>query len=246
MNKLLTFTFLLVTLSGAVYAQKVVKRDTINIRGYIYDADGKPARVYLLSKSYSLSIEGKHIDALSDSTGFFHMEGLNPVDTISILTFQYVPPIILNGSRYVQVTLPQFRPKTLNPINVEAARTKTRELQTFNIIKPESKYSFFPDFESPVDYPGGLDKLQKLVAKQITYPQKAIDNNIEGTIEIAFLINKKGNMTDFKIVRGLGYGCDEEVINALKKIPKWKPAVYYGHPLNTPGTVSINFKLTDK
>jgi periplasmic protein TonB len=48
---------------------------------------------------------------------------------------------------------------------------------------------------------------------------------------IQFIINADGSCTDFTVVKGIGYGCDEAAVEAFKKMPKWKPATINGHPV---------------
>jgi protein TonB len=48
---------------------------------------------------------------------------------------------------------------------------------------------------------------------------------------IQFIINADGTPSDFKVIKGIGYGCDEAAIEAFKKMPKWKPATIARHPV---------------
>ncbi len=78
------------------------------------------------------------------------------------------------------------------------------------------------------------------------YPKAAVMDNIEGTVEVAFYIQKDGSLTDFKVLKGLGYGCDEQVIEHIKSAGKWRPGIYMARVADIQLTVSVQFKLTDK
>lgn len=62
------------------------------------------------------------------------------------------------------------------------------------------------------EIPGG----DRALRKKIEYPKEAIENKIEGTVTIQFFIEKNGETSGFKIIEGIGHGCDQAVITALK------------------------------
>jgi len=96
-------------------------------------------------------------------------------------------------------------------------------------IKTDSVYSrvdVLPEF------PGGMKALGKYVdGKNHHYPKEAQKNKIEGKVIVQFIINADGTPSDFKVIKGIGYGCDEAAVEAFKKMPKWKPATIDGQPV---------------
>lgn len=56
----------------------------------------------------------------------------------------------------------------------------------------------------------------RALRKKISYPKKALENGIEGRVSIQFFINENGKTSDFKVIEGIGYGCDEAVIKAIQ------------------------------
>jgi periplasmic protein TonB len=94
------------------------------------------------------------------------------------------------------------------------------------------------------EFPGGMKALGKLIdTKHHHYPVEARKNNIEGKVVVSFVVTKDGTPTSFKIVKGLGYGCDEAAVEALKKMPKWKPGLVKGKPVNTQLQTAYLYKL---
>ncbi len=59
-------------------------------------------------------------------------------------------------------------------------------------------------------YPGGRDALRKFIKDNLVYPEKALEEKVEGTVSLKYTIDHKGNVTDSHVISGLGYGCDEE------------------------------------
>src|ERR1700741_1746099 len=83
-----------------------------------------------------------------------------------------------------------------------------------------------PEFSAD---PNGL---LKFVASNVSYPDLAREIGKEGTVYVSFVVNEFGNVENPKILRGIGYGCDEEVIRVISKMPKWrKPGKQSGQPV---------------
>ncbi len=76
---------------------------------------------------------------------------------------------------------------------------------------------------SPDDY---LEYLKKNLKK----PKQATDNQIVGNVTVEFKVNREGKLSDFKIIKSLGNGCDEEAIRVIKEGPSWMPKVSGGEP----------------
>ena len=73
----------------------------------------------------------------------------------------------------------------------------------------------------------GFEALEKAIKEDLNYPKEALKHKIEGKVKIQFTVKKNGQLTNFKVVESLGFGCDEEAIRLLKNGPKWVlPAGY--------------------
>ena len=101
------------------------------------------------------------------------------------------------------------------------------------------------DFIKTPQYPGGRAALTKYVNSNLRYPKEALENKIEGEVEAEYFINGLGNITDVKILKGIGHGCDEEVIRLIKSLI-FEKAVNRGLRTSTRKTLKVNFKLPNK
>lgn len=72
---------------------------------------------------------------------------------------------------------------------------------------------------------GGFFEFKKYLNQQLQYPKDALENKIEGRVTVQFFVQPDGSLTDFKVIRGIGYGCDEELIRLIKEGPHWKPSI---------------------
>src|SRR3546814_833729 len=93
--------------------------------------------------------------------------------------------------------------------------------------KDRPVYSFASIEKMPV-FPGGKEELLRHVAKNYRYPRKARDNKVEGLIEVGFIVDEKGNVTQAEILKGIGSGCDEEELRIVKDLPKREPGEQNG------------------
>lgn len=102
--------------------------------------------------------------------------------------------------------------------------------------------SVFTIVEVMPEFNGGQTALEAFLAKNLVYPIKAKENGISGTVYLSFKVDLKGRISDIRILRGIGYGCDEEAIRVIKLTSgKWKPGRQNGMPCNVSMTIPIIF-----
>lgn len=92
------------------------------------------------------------------------------------------------------------------------------------------------------EYPGGIEEFYKLVGMNFKTPLEADKNKIEGKILIKFIIEKDGSLSDFKIIKDLGYGTGDEAVRVLKLSPKWIPGSENGKPVRVEYSMPITIE----
>ncbi len=90
---------------------------------------------------------------------------------------------------------------------------------------------------------GGMPAFLGWVAKNMKYPTQARRMGVEGKVYVQFIVDKDGSLTDVKVVRGIGAGCDEEAVRVIKTSKKWKPGKQRGRAVRQRMILPINFKL---
>lgn len=93
---------------------------------------------------------------------------------------------------------------------------------------------------------GGYKAFRKYLQDHMKYPQQAIDKNVQGTVTIQFTVEPDGKLNNFKVVKGIGAGCDEELIRLVREGPLWKPAKSNGQPISDNAKVKLKFELPQK
>jgi TonB family protein len=97
--------------------------------------------------------------------------------------------------------------------------------------------------EEMPSFPGGETERIKFFAANIVYPQQAMEKGIEGTVYISFIVDSSGGISDAKILRSIGGGCDEEVLRVIKMIPRWNPGKQNGKNVAVLFTMPLFFRL---
>jgi periplasmic protein TonB len=91
-------------------------------------------------------------------------------------------------------------------------------------------------------FPGGEVAWQKFLQKHLHYPPQAIDAGIGGKVFISFVVETDGHLSDITLVRGVGYGLDDEAIRVLYIAPKWTPGIQNGRKVRVRYTMPFNFQ----
>ncbi|MBP9925705.1 MAG: energy transducer TonB [Cyclobacteriaceae bacterium] len=98
----------------------------------------------------------------------------------------------------------------------------------------------FPEIK-PVPV-GGFENFYIYISKNLKYPRTAQRSHIEGKVFIEFVIDKSGSVTQLKIIKGIGSGCDEEAMRVLTQT-RWEPGRQRGKPVKVRMTMPVNFVL---
>ena len=92
-------------------------------------------------------------------------------------------------------------------------------------------------------FPGGKVQMLEYLNTRIKYPQPARDFHVEGIVYVQFVVQADGSHTDHKVLKGLGYGCNEEALRITKAMPKWSPGRQQGEEVPVLFTLPVNFQL---
>jgi protein TonB len=102
--------------------------------------------------------------------------------------------------------------------------------------------NLYNNVEHEPSFPGGLDKLYKYLTKNLKYPLVAKENNIKGKVFVTFVVEKKGSLTNVKILRSLSQETDAEALRLIHNSPKWHPGIRHGRPVRVQYSLPIVFQ----
>ena len=125
------------------------------------------------------------------------------------------------------------------------------QVQGTEIFKVVEEMPRFPGCE---DMAGETDekkacadkKMLEFVYQNIRYPKEAREKGIEGMAVVSFIVGKDGVIREPKIVRGIGGGCDEEVLRMANLMPQWIPGKQRGRVVDVQFNLPVRFKLGEE
>lgn len=97
-------------------------------------------------------------------------------------------------------------------------------------LKDKSDWVYIFDAVQTKPVIGDTAKFVKYASTQ-RYPSEAQKNNITGKVVISYITEKDGSVSNVKIYKGIGHGCDEEAIRFISSMPKRIPAQQEGKPV---------------
>ena len=109
------------------------------------------------------------------------------------------------------------------------------------VTKVEKEIIDFPDVEA--QFPGGPAALQAWIAKNVNYPQTAIEMNEQGRVYLSFVVEPDGSITNVAVVKSVSTDLDKEAKRLVRAMPKWTAGEAAGEKARTRCQIPINFTL---
>jgi protein TonB len=111
------------------------------------------------------------------------------------------------------------------------------------VIEQPKEAEIFTVVEENPQFPGGDAELYKFLHESIKYPEEAKELGIQGRVFVNFVVETDGSVSNVKVLRGIGGGCDEEAIRVVKSMPRWTPGKQRGIPVRVSYNLPIKFTL---
>lgn len=141
------------------------------------------------------------------------------------------------GSQAIVQTLITPEPE---PVIQDKPKKETQTKFVAPVVPPNEVYTVV---EKQPSYPGGQEGYRNFLIANIKYPPAAMKDTVTGTVYVSFVIEKDGAVTNVKVLRGIGSGCDEEAVRVVKMMPNWIPGENKGKPVAVQYTLPIKFLL---
>lgn len=213
--------------------KEILAEKEIPVRGKVTAAeDGKPL------PGVAIIIKGKSRGTTTDIDGNY-MINANPTDE---LVFTFVgfetSTVPVTDKKEINVTLKSkdtSRPVALSEVVVAGYKPT---------INYESEEVFTTVEENP-SFEGGVKKMYEFIGRNLRYPEPAKRANVQGKVFVKFIVRKDGTVSDLQVLKGVGFGCDEETVRVLGSMPKWNPGKQNGKPVSVYFTMPISFVLEE-
>jgi periplasmic protein TonB len=105
----------------------------------------------------------------------------------------------------------------------------------------------FRKVEIDARFPGGEKEWAKYISREITrYMDELQEDGKAGNCTVQFIVDKEGNISDVEVLTMKGTKLAEICANAIKKGPKWIPAVQNGNPVKAYRTQPVTFQMPEQ
>lgn len=209
------------------YIESIDARPTI-VTGRVMSAeDGMPL------PDVSVALKGTSVMTRTDAYGRYAIKGYSRDKTLIYSSIGLESTEVkIDGvdSTYLPVKI------EMTDAAQEEAAVETSGMRDFG---PTNVYTI------PTHPETGNRLFKQYLEKNHKYPKEAKNTNVEGTVMIEFKVDATGALSEFKIVRGIGNGCDEELIRLILQGVKWVPTTKDGTPVNDKARVKFKFELEE-
>lgn len=106
------------------------------------------------------------------------------------------------------------------------------------MVNGERVFTAVENITQPKD---GMAAFFKRLTSEIKYPIEALQKKISGRVFVKFMVDENGLLSNFQLIQGIGSGCDEEAVRALKTMPNWEPSTLRGKPVKSYFHLAIAF-----
>jgi TonB family protein len=104
----------------------------------------------------------------------------------------------------------------------------------------DSIYTIADQMPEPQD---GYKNFYKYLQENLFYTQEALEKKIQGYVFVQFVVNTEGKLEDIKVIKGLGYGLDEEALRVFSESPPWHCGWHQGKKVKVRMTFNVVFRL---
>ncbi|MFC5410475.1 TonB family protein [Larkinella bovis] len=217
-----------------------VSDEKITVSGKVTNAEGKPLA------GATLVIRGATKGAQTDAEGHYK---LTEVPKGAKLVASYVgyesQERTVSGQTTLDFTL-TVAVKSLQPVVVVGYEPSSKPAATSTpppASRPAGNGPVFTVVEQSPEFPGGMQALGQYLATNIRYPAEARQAHTQGTVFVQFTVGKTGDITDLRVKKGIGSGCDEEAVRVVSQMPRWKPGIQNGETVSAQYVLPIHFAL---
>ena len=200
-----------------------------------FTANSKPiGRGYFITKDIILDAEDGNsylIEAQNANINMLHDIFILPEDKNEI-----------NGSINIGVILLKDFFRAPQMVKKENGGQKENEKISIN--------RFFVDNneDSPLEIAEQMPEFPNMnqwISNNLRYPAIAAESGIQGTVVVAFVVNKDGTLSNLKIKKSIDASLDKEALRVVKAMPKWTPGKQDGENVSVKHSVPITFKLKE-
>ena len=161
---------------------------------------------------------------------------------------RYVPPVVVDSVSFEdEVAFMSF--DEISEVVVDRAVDEVIEIvttvTTIEVAEEEDEIAPFTFVEEMPMFPGGETELLRFLSENVVYPERAKENNIQGIVYLRFAVTSRGTVGEVQLVRGVDPLLDAAAIDAVRKLPAFRPGRQGGVAVPVWYSVPVRFQLVE-
>jgi TonB family protein len=174
-------------------------------------------------------VKGTSIGTITDEVGNYQITLNDPKQTL-VFSFIGLKDVEVKAENNKEINI-QMTPNyaELSEVVVTGAAAKADHDRVLQFAEPR----------------GGRNAFEKYLEEKMHYPEQALENKVEGRVTVQFTVDANGQLGEFKVLKGIGFGCDDEVIRLIKEGPAWSPSKRNDQPVKDKVKVRLKFDIPD-
>lgn len=143
-------------------------------------------------------------------------------------------------------------PKTVDELSSKESGPTTTEGNTnVNTVTNSTTTNIItekvPPITTPVTWAEQMPEfngdMNMYLQNHLHYPDRSRENGIEGNVNIRFVVNEDGSVSNVSVLKGINEECNAEAVRVISNMPKWKPGKQNGHTIKVFYSIPIRFVL---
>ncbi|AHM62568.1 TonB family protein [Flammeovirgaceae bacterium 311] len=115
----------------------------------------------------------------------------------------------------------------------------------FGNNKPTDAVTEMPDISQAAVPAQGYEAFYAYLYNNLKIPDHLIRQNLDGKVQVSFVVDTDGTLTDIKIVRGFDKKLEEQIIKLLQESPAWEPAWQQGRKVKVRMQLPVAIKISN-
>lgn len=218
---------------------KMMQKNKSNYAALVKYGFSAPLFVLMLALTSATLNESQVVKTIQKSAD--HIFAAKAPELVNIISIP--PPAVARVEKPEQITAaaPQFKINTNLIVNDEPRAVTDAALHTDSLpVNPNGEV--FTNVEKLPQYPGGgTEMLYRFINKNLRYPAEALDKNLQGRVNVTFVVERDGSLTDMKTLANPASPLAAEALRVMALSPKWHPGEQNGKAVAVRYTMPIVF-----
>ena len=213
--------------------------ETIAVSGLVTGADGKPL------PGVNVAIKDTRTGTTTDAAGKYQLSNVPKDGSLTASFIGFKPQeIAVRGQKVIDIVMGAA---VLEEVVVTTQETSRKPVSlTSPSGQPANTNKIFTKVDHVPEFPGGIKALFQYLNQNLSYPIRAKQANVSGRVFVQFVVTETGEIRELRILKGIGFGCDEEAVRVVSKMPDWIPGKQNGKPVSVQYNLPIQFSIENR